>query len=80
MNSQLFYKNEIIKFIEELINSNALYSMIKPDSLFYQNLQIQTIGQSIYGSYSIILIVASFLLLLAMVCPIILNRKTSIIT
>ena len=60
----------------EQINFNALYSIIKPDSLFYQNLQIQTIGQTIYGNYAIILIVASFLLLLAMVCPIILNRKT----
>jgi NADH-ubiquinone oxidoreductase chain 6 len=60
----------------ELSNFNALHSIIKPDSLFYQNLQIQTIGQTIYGNYAIILIVASFLLLLAMVCPIILNRKT----
>jgi NADH-ubiquinone oxidoreductase chain 6 len=80
INLQLFNNNGIVKFIEELINPNALHLMIKPDSLFYQNLQIQTIGQSIYGNYAIILIVASFLLLLAMVCPIILNRKTSIVT
>lgn len=68
--------NSIDNFAAEISNFNALHSIIKPDSLFYQNLQIQTIGQTIYGNYAIILIVASFLLLLAMVCPIILNRKT----
>lgn len=72
------YNNSITALhrMVELYYPNSLHSIIKPDSLFYQNLQIQTIGQTIYGNYAIILIVASFLLLLAMVCPIILNRKT----
>lgn len=70
---------DITNNIIEFINLNSLHSIIKPETLFFQNLQIQTIGQAIYGNYAIILIVASFLLLLAMVCPIILSRKTSTI-
>jgi NADH:ubiquinone oxidoreductase subunit 6 (subunit J) len=45
------------------------------NNMFYQNLQIQSIGQSIYGPYSILLILSSFLLLLAMVAPILLSRN-----
>lgn len=69
--------NVLTASIIEGINPNSLHSIIKPDTLFFQNLQIQTIGQAIYGNYAIILIIASFLLLLAMVCPIILSRKTT---
>ncbi len=64
-----------IDFFKNFININVYHSNIKPDTLMYQNLQIQTIGQALYGNYAIILIVASFLLLLAMVCPIILSKK-----
>jgi NADH-ubiquinone oxidoreductase chain 6 len=46
-----------------------------PSSLLYNNLQIQSVGSSIYGSYSIILILSSFLLLIALVTPIILTRN-----
>lgn len=45
------------------------------NNMFYTNLQIQSIGQSIYGPYSILLILSSFLLLLAMVAPILLSRN-----
>ena len=45
------------------------------NNMFYKNLQIQSIGQSIYGPYSILLILSSFLLLLAMVAPILLSRN-----
>ena len=45
------------------------------NNMFYKNLQIQSIGQSIYGPYSILLILSSFLLLLAMVGSIIITIK-----
>lgn len=66
--------------INEVLNSNLLQFKDQHESLFFQNLQIQTLGQAIYGKNAIILILASFLLLLAMVCPIILSRKTSLPT
>lgn len=47
--------------------------------MFYKYLQIQSIGQSIYGPYSILLILSSFLLLLAMVAPILLSRNEKLL-
>jgi NADH:ubiquinone oxidoreductase subunit 6 (subunit J) len=57
-----------------LINLN---SFGVPSTLLHKNLQIQTLGEAIYGYYSILLIFSGFLLLLAMVCPIVLARSTS---
>lgn len=57
-----------------LININGFGD---PSTLLHKNLQIQTLGESIYGSYSILLIFSGFLLLLAMICPIVLARNTS---
>lgn len=64
--------NEISNFTAystDLVLKNSINNM------FYKNLQIQSIGQSIYGPYSILLILSSFLLLLAMVAPILLSRN-----
>jgi NADH-ubiquinone oxidoreductase chain 6 len=47
-----------------------------PSTLLHKNLQIQTLGEAIYGYYSILLIFSGFLLLLAMVSPIVLARKS----
>jgi len=46
-----------------------------PSTLLHKNLQIQTLGEAIYGYYSILLIFSGFLLLLAMVSPIVLANK-----
>jgi NADH:ubiquinone oxidoreductase subunit 6 (subunit J) len=54
-----------------LINLNSFGN---PSTLLHKNLQIQTLGEAIYGYYSILLIFSGFLLLLAMVCPIVLTK------
>ena len=48
-----------------------------PSTILHKNLQIQTLGEAIYGYYSILLIFSGFLLLLAMVCPIVLARSAT---
>ena len=69
---------------DELLNLTTKYNAFNgesiiqnntPSTLLYNNLQIQSVGSSIYGSYSIILILSSFLLLIALVTPIILTRN-----
>lgn len=62
--------NENISLINDSVFGN-------PSTLLHKNLQITTLGQSIYGPYSILLILSSFLLLLAMVCPIVLARNSN---
>jgi len=56
-------------------NGESIIQNTTPSALLYNNLQIQSVGSSIYGSYSIILILSSFLLLIALVTPIILTRN-----
>ena len=75
-----WYSNIWINTIAERYNISD-FSLINlstygdPSTLLYKNLQIQTLGETIYGSYSILLIFSGFLLLLAMVCPIVLARN-----
>jgi NADH-ubiquinone oxidoreductase chain 6 len=68
---------EVYHIIEKYnnINSDLLFTNTQPATLLHKNLQIVSLGQSIYGHYSILLILSSVLLLLAMVCPIILSRN-----
>jgi NADH:ubiquinone oxidoreductase subunit 6 (subunit J) len=49
-----------------------------PSTLLHKSLQIQTLGETLYGSYSILLILSGFLLLLAMIAPIVLARSASL--
>jgi len=56
-----------------LILNNSAFG--NPSTLLHKNLQINTLGESIYGYYSILLILSGFLLLLAMIAPIVLARK-----
>ena len=70
--------------IVEKYNSNiedfflsSLSAFGDPSTLLHKNLQIQTLGEAIYGYYSILLIFSGFLLLLAMVCPIVLARSAN---
>jgi NADH:ubiquinone oxidoreductase subunit 6 (subunit J) len=65
------YKTNIEDF--SLISLSAFG---EPSTLLHKNLQIQTLGEAIYGYYSILLIFSGFLLLLAMVCPIVLANKS----
>jgi NADH-ubiquinone oxidoreductase chain 6 len=78
------YPNVWINTIVERYNTNIenfslinLNSFGVPSTLLHKSLQIQTLGEAIYGYYSILLIFSGFLLLLAMVCPIVLARSTS---
>lgn len=79
---KFWYHNVWLNTIVENYNSND-FSLINlstfgdPSTLLHKNLQIQTLGEAIYGYYSILLIFSGFLLLLAMVCPIVLARSTS---
>jgi len=81
--SPLYFENNssIYHFIERYNGASENVSLFNvstfgdPSTLLHKNLQIQTIGGSIYGAYSILLILSSFLLLLAMVCPIVLARN-----
>jgi len=68
------YNNSSNNNIEDysLININTFG---EPSTLLLKNLQINTLGESIYGYYSILLILSGFLLLLAMIAPIVLARK-----
>jgi NADH-ubiquinone oxidoreductase chain 6 len=54
--------------------NDLLLNTVEPVTLLHKNLQIQSLGQSIFGRYSLLLILSSFLLLLAMVAPILLTR------
>jgi len=73
----------IYHFIEKYNGNNENISLINesafgdPSTLLHKNLQINTLGEAIYGYYSILLIFSGFLLLLAMVCPIVLARSAS---
>lgn len=69
---------EVYHSINTLNNTtnDLLINKIEPVSLLHQNLQIQSLGQSIFGQYALLLILSSFLLLLAMVAPILLTRTT----
>lgn len=73
---------EITNNLELLNNSRVddifLSNSVEPATLFHKNLQIQTIGQSIYGKYSILLLLSAFLLLLALVAPILLTRTAKV--
>jgi NADH-ubiquinone oxidoreductase chain 6 len=80
------YENDfgtIYHFIEKYNGHNENISLINesafgdPSTLLHKNLQINTLGEAIYGYYSILLIFSGFLLLLAMVCPIVLARSAS---
>jgi NADH-ubiquinone oxidoreductase chain 6 len=80
------YENDfgtIYHFIERYNGNNENISLINesafgdPSTLLHKNLQINTLGEAIYGYYSILLIFSGFLLLLAMVCPIVLARSAS---
>jgi NADH-ubiquinone oxidoreductase chain 6 len=78
------YPNVWVNTIVERYNTNIedfslinLNSFGVPSTLLHKNLQIQTLGEAIYGYYSILLIFSGFLLLLAMVCPIVLARSTT---
>lgn len=78
------YPNVWVNTIVERYNTNIedfslinLNSFGVPSTLLHKNLQIQTLGEAIYGYYSILLIFSGFLLLLAMVCPIVLARSAS---
>lgn len=80
------YENDfgtIYHFIEKYNSNNENISLINesafgdPSTLLHKNLQINTLGEAIYGYYSILLIFSGFLLLLAMVCPIVLARTAS---
>jgi|SRR5882672_4184387 len=51
------------------------YSPIIADTTFIQFLQIQSLGQSLYTSSAILLIITSVILLLAMVAPIFISRN-----
>jgi len=81
--SPLYFENNssVYHFIERYNGTSENVSLFNisafgdPSTLLHKNLQIQTIGEAIYGSYSILLILSSFLLLLAMVCPIVLARN-----
>jgi hypothetical protein len=73
----------VYHFIEKYNGNNENISLINesafgdPSTLLHKNLQINTLGEAIYGYYSILLIFSGFLLLLAMVCPIVLARSAS---
>lgn len=73
----------IYHFIERFNGNNENIFLINesafgdPSTLLHKNLQINTLGEAIYGYYSILLIFSGFLLLLAMVCPIVLARSAS---
>ncbi len=56
------------------IISNNLY-FNSPDSFLVPVLQIQILSEAVYGFVAFLLILTSFLLLLAMICPIILTKK-----
>jgi NADH-ubiquinone oxidoreductase chain 6 len=80
------YENDfgtVYHFIEKYNGNNENISLINesafgdPSTLLHKNLQINTLGEAIYGYYSILLIFSGFLLLLAMVCPIVLARSAS---
>jgi NADH-ubiquinone oxidoreductase chain 6 len=80
----LFYNNNWVGNIAETYNTNFedfslidINSFGAPSALLFKTLQIQSLGEAIYGPYSILLIFSGFLLLLAMVCPIILARSAS---
>lgn len=83
--SPLYFENNsgVYHFIERYNDASENISLFNvstfgdPSTLLHKNLQIQTIGGTLYGSYSILLILSSFLLLLAMVCPIVLARNNT---
>jgi NADH-ubiquinone oxidoreductase chain 6 len=67
---------EVYHIIETFNNTtnDLLINTVEPVTLLHKNLQIQSLGQSIFGRYSLLLILSSFLLLLAMIAPILLTR------
>jgi len=67
---------EVYHIIESFNNTtnDLLINTVEPVTLLHKNLQIQSLGQSIFGRYSLLLILSSFLLLLAMIAPILLTR------
>jgi NADH-ubiquinone oxidoreductase chain 6 len=67
---------EVYHIINSFNNTtnDLLLNTVEPVTLLHKNLQIQSLGQSIFGRYSLLLILSSFLLLLAMVAPILLTR------
>lgn len=52
-----------------------IYTETQPATVLHKNLQIQSIGQALYGNYAILLLASSVLLLLALVAPIILTKQ-----
>jgi NADH-ubiquinone oxidoreductase chain 6 len=70
---------EIYHIINTFNNTtnDLLINTVEPVTLLHKNLQIQSLGQSIFGRYSLLLILSSFLLLLAMVAPILLTRTNN---
>lgn len=75
INTDFLNHFELFKNIKE--NDLLIYTNNIPVSLINNNLQIQTIGQALYGKYSLLLIISSFLLLLALIAPIVLNKQNT---
>jgi NADH-ubiquinone oxidoreductase chain 6 len=77
----LYYNDYWVSSIVEKYNIKDLYlinSFDAPSALLYKSIQIQTLGEAIYGNYSILLILSGFLLLLAMISPIILTKNNNL--
>lgn len=67
-----YYENiEINNF--SLVNNTNLFN---PELLISNALQIETLGVTIYSNVAIVLILSSLILLLALIAPIILSRRT----
>lgn len=77
LNTTTNFVSEGSNFIEKynLLNNDFIIRDVVPSTLLHKNLQIQTIGQTIYGHYAIILLISSILLLLAMLTPIMLTSN-----
>lgn len=73
----LLFKGEINKLSEYLTNNNQIYYVSSKtwDGNIYDSIDIMTIGNVLYTSYSIWLIISSIILLLAMVGAIIITIK-----
>ena len=72
----LFENQEIINTILNLFNyTNFTTPLSGVESFLLPILQIQILSEAVYGFVAFLLILTSFLLLLAMICPIILTKK-----
>ena len=76
-NFNKFLLSSSIDTLSNLVNVNTAYNPITPDIHFIQFLQIQAIGQGIYTYGAMWLFICSIILLLAMVAPIFISRRTT---